>query len=836
MKAVQTKAIRHLRHHIGYNIIGPIIHRWLLGLEQHIAFFDDGDTRFLFCARAGVRIRELYCTYLNGRGRVLPDGSHMFWVSRLALCKGLYGLTEDTAANVISAEYQGQPIRSIVAGLFRHAPELLRTCDLTTSDLDSHSSGFDRWLQSGTDTSRRVLDYLNLSSKAFTTELDALLQGAGRAVLIDSGWQGTGQSLLHHARPDVEWYGLYIGRILTPVHDKAITDRVIGLLFQNENFNPSEPETAIALHRHLFETLLEPNGPSVEEIVGGPCNSIAKAQIQANEDAELDEYQDQIFILVREYIKDHSMLGLAEILSRHQAAIPELARILSQPNQDEAMAIFAKNRSADFGKDLTVPVLTPETDVENPSSKYTTRDSRIQHALWPQGQIALEYNGKLRKELQLRASGLADDRSYFDSASEESTRGNTAPSATPTKNPLVAIITRTKNRPLLLARAAESVSCQRYENYTWVVVNDGGDEDVVREVISKCSVNRRQIRLLSNDFSLGMEAASNVGIRHVECDYILIHDDDDSLHPDFLRMTVEYLESDAGARYGGVTTKTKYISEEIRGDQVVVHDCTPYMDWVRNIQLSELMAQNLFAPISFLYRRKVYEEIGGYNQDLPVLGDWYFNLEFVLRADIKVFGGEALAYYHHRDCSDSLGFGNYSNSVIGGQSKHEEFASISRNMFLRKYGDSNSVATGLVGAYFAFDMRNRLEHQANYFQKWSNNDQHTFSRGDLKNAYDEVDRLWLLSQFHNWENKNLKATNKSEVEINTSFSELAVLFQKNELHIAKPESFDDTLYLQSNPDVEAAINSGKFQSGYQHYVLHGRKEQRFRATAVVRKI
>jgi hypothetical protein len=57
---------------------------------------------------------------------------------------------------------------------------------------------------------------------------------------------------------------------------------------------------------------------------------------------------------------------------------------------------------------------------------------------------------------------------------------------------------------------------------------------------------------------------------------------------------------------------------------------------------------NFFPPIAFVFRREVLERIGGFNETLPVLGDWFFNLEFLLEDDIAVLP-EPLARYHHRD-------------------------------------------------------------------------------------------------------------------------------------------------------------------------------------------
>jgi hypothetical protein len=74
-----------------------VVQRWLLALHQHLQFHDDGSTVALFCARAGVRISELYDLFLAGRAPAGPPKG-MLWVSRLALAKGTFGNPAATPA------------------------------------------------------------------------------------------------------------------------------------------------------------------------------------------------------------------------------------------------------------------------------------------------------------------------------------------------------------------------------------------------------------------------------------------------------------------------------------------------------------------------------------------------------------------------------------------------------------------------------------------------------------------------------------------------------------------------------------------------------------------
>ena len=106
----------------------------------------------------------------------------------------------------------------------------------------------------------------------------------------------------------------------------------------------------------------------------------------------------------------------------------------------------------------------------------------------------------------------------------------------------VAIITRTKNRPLLLARAMHSIRDQTFKDYIWVLVNDAGEQESVDEIANQAREHGLECRVIHRDRSVGMEAASNHGIRESDSEFIVIHDDDDSWEDGFLEQTVPFLQ------------------------------------------------------------------------------------------------------------------------------------------------------------------------------------------------------------------------------------------------------------------------------------------------------
>lgn len=388
----------------------------------------------------------------------------------------------------------------------------------------------------------------------------------------------------------------------------------------------------------------------------------------------------------------------------------------------------------------------------------------------------------------------------------------------------VAVITRTKDRPLLLERAARSVESQSHLDLTWVVVNDGGDEASARAVLDACKIDQSRIQFLSNPVSVGMEAASNIGIRASRSDYIVIHDDDDTLHPDFLEETVGFLESAAGQSYGGVATGVEYVSEEICTDEIIVHDRRPFMDWVHSVDFAEMLAQNMITSNSFLYRRQLFDEIGGYNEDLPVLGDWFFNIEFLLHADIKILP-RVLSYYHHRTDAAQGDSEAYSNS---GLNQHLENAARCRNALIRKYRHESGIAAAVVAGYFAHAQRHPEERGATQGRTSGRSD------GSFAEDRNEFDRQWVLSQVLRQTRNSVWFFGKKQLAVDphSSLSDLARLAKDRNIRFGPPPSFDEARYLTQNPDVAAEVGRNGFRSGYEHYVLNGHLEGRNRPQTV----
>jgi glycosyltransferase involved in cell wall biosynthesis len=214
--------------------------------------------------------------------------------------------------------------------------------------------------------------------------------------------------------------------------------------------------------------------------------------------------------------------------------------------------------------------------------------------------------------------------------------------------PAVAVVTRTRDRPVFLRRALRSVRRQRFRDWVHVIVNDGGDPGVVQSLLAECPAEQRaRVLVLNHAAPRGMEAASNAGIAGSASRYIALLDDDDTWHPEFLQACVGFLDSPAGAKFGGVATRTVRVAEHVFGSTVVTLGRKSYNPSLTEVSFAGLLHRNQFTVHAFLYRRSAQQQVGGYPEEFRVLGDWDFNLRFAHQFPVAVVPLE-LANYHQR--------------------------------------------------------------------------------------------------------------------------------------------------------------------------------------------
>lgn len=232
------------------------------------------------------------------------------------------------------------------------------------------------------------------------------------------------------------------------------------------------------------------------------------------------------------------------------------------------------------------------------------------------------------------------------------------PQPRPTR-PAVAVITRTRNRPITLERARASVVAQRFADFVWVVVNDGGDPGPVDAVVASARSAGIRVEVVHRTGGHGVAAAANAGLAAADSEFVVLHDDDDAWDPRFLEASVAALCTVQGVRCDASMTWTRFRYERITADGIELISELDAPEAPSGVPLIEVAAGALYPiPISVVYRRRVHDAVGPYRVDLPVFEDWEFYLRLLRQGDFVVVP-ERLAYYSIRPDAS----GAYGNSI-----------------------------------------------------------------------------------------------------------------------------------------------------------------------------
>ena len=269
----------------------------------------------------------------------------------------------------------------------------------------------------------------------------------------------------------------------------------------------------------------------------------------------------------------------------------------------------------------------------------------------------------------------------------------------------IGVVTRTRDRTSFLQRAAETLAAQTCREFRWVIVNDSGPEEPVEAIAGKARRAGLDVQVIHNHTPQGIEHAANLGVAVVDLDYVMIHDDDDTLEPDFIGKTIHFLDSRPDCV--GVITGVNEVQESAGGEDIRILSSRPYVFQPGRVSLDSLGVANRFPPIALVYRRAAYDAVGGYDPDLPVLGDWDFNLRLCHLGPIGVIR-ERLANYHHRE----PGSGDFVNNIYVERQQHEAHMDVIRKKY-RDLGPAEIADALTRGAPKARRLKAPLRYRAN---------------------------------------------------------------------------------------------------------------------------
>ncbi|MEO3472619.1 ATP-grasp fold amidoligase family protein [Roseomonas sp. CAU 1739] len=276
----------------------------------------------------------------------------------------------------------------------------------------------------------------------------------------------------------------------------------------------------------------------------------------------------------------------------------------------------------------------------------------------------------------------------------------------------VAIILRTRNRPLLLGRALAGITGQTHAAWHLYVVNDGGDPAAIDALLRRHgSALAGRVSVIHRDApphgpwpaaQAGLDAIGREGV-------VCLHDDDDSWEPGFLAAVTGFLNDPAHAGFVAVSTGCTLIEEEIAGETVTERWRCRWPHGRGLVDLSAALTDAQIPPICLAFRRDALFEAGGFDARLRFAGDWEALLRLLLLGEIGHVDA-VLASYHHRVRGSGEAYGN---TVVEQQPARREQLILLRNAMLRAGLHGRPETLGLLQALLTaqaeVDPRARLD-------------------------------------------------------------------------------------------------------------------------------
>jgi len=200
--------------------------------------------------------------------------------------------------------------------------------------------------------------------------------------------------------------------------------------------------------------------------------------------------------------------------------------------------------------------------------------------------------------------------------------------------PAVSIVTPLFNPGPELEETAESVFRQSFQQWEWIIVDDGSTNPVSRARIEAQQARDPRVRVLRHPENRGLSAARNTAVSAARAAYVQQLDGDDLLEPTAVEKSLWCLESRPEFAFA-------------KG-YCVGFGAAHYL-WRRGFHEGDaFLRENLVEPAAMI-RRDVYLAIGGHDERIrDGLEDWDFWLRAADHGHWGVTIPEFLNWYRRR--------------------------------------------------------------------------------------------------------------------------------------------------------------------------------------------
>lgn len=186
---------------------------------------------------------------------------------------------------------------------------------------------------------------------------------------------------------------------------------------------------------------------------------------------------------------------------------------------------------------------------------------------------------------------------------------------------LISVIIPTHNRATMLVEAINSVLAQSERDFELLVIDDGSTDDTPQA----CAAFGATLQYLQQEHR-GVSAARNFGIAQARGAFITFLDSDDLWQKHKLRRQIAWLAAHPEIML--CYTNEIWIRRGVRVNQKKIHQKAG--GWIYPLCLPRC----IISPSSVLMRRELFEQVGVFDETLPICEDYDLWLRIAARYEI----------------------------------------------------------------------------------------------------------------------------------------------------------------------------------------------------------
>ena len=174
--------------------------------------------------------------------------------------------------------------------------------------------------------------------------------------------------------------------------------------------------------------------------------------------------------------------------------------------------------------------------------------------------------------------------------------------------PKISVLMPVYNGDQFLDKSIKSVLNQTFNNFEYIIINDGSTDDSLKIIES---YEDSRIKIINFSKNMGITAALNNGLNVAKGDYIARQDQDDISHPERFMLQVEYLENNdvdlVDTNFIFIDENDKYIQDYekryFNPDETLSH-----LFFYEMVHASIMCKRLLFTKYNIQYRKRPTED------------------------------------------------------------------------------------------------------------------------------------------------------------------------------------------------------------------------------------